>query len=120
MPLPMHPNALIAAKAFAAVYLQCSALANSFQAQLFANQAEFDKTGEPYLYELAEKIGVDVATMKHDMDGEHVAKILAQDHAEFETHGFKGTPSFMIGTEAVTGARHYAEIKKIVDRQLGL
>jgi len=119
MPLPMHPNALVAAKAFDAVWLQCSVLANLFQANLFAHQQEFNIIGEPYLYELAAKVGADVDEMKRDMASDKVATMIAQDQAAADANGFKGTPSFVIGSETVTGDRHLEEFKKVIDRELG-
>lgn len=119
MPLAAHANALVAAKAFSAVCMQNPSLAYTFQNDLFANQSEFKTKGEPYLYDLANKIGVDVTQMKTDMAGPDIAKSIADDQAAATQHALTGTPSFMIGTEAVTGALPYSEIKKVIDRQLG-
>ena len=119
MPLPFHQNALVAAKAFSAVCLQSPSLAYSYQKNLFDNQDKLVNQGEPFLYEVAEKLGVDVTRMKFDMNGEAVAKSIAEDRQFADSHNFKGTPSFMIGTEPIAGAFPYDEIKKIIDRQLG-
>ncbi|WP_413289762.1 DsbA family protein [Bdellovibrio sp. HCB337] len=120
LPLPFHKNAEIAAKAFTAVCLQSPSLAHSFQTTLFANQDKVTKEGETYIFKVAKKLGVDVSVMKADMQGPKVAEILADDKAAADSHNFKGTPSFMIGSEAVVGARPYTEFKRIIDRQLGL
>ncbi len=119
MPLPFHPHALVAAKAFTAVRLQSPKLGCAFRDELFANQHELAEQGESYLYALASQLGVDVSKMKTDMAGDQVAKSLAEDQQLANTHGFNGTPSFMIGTVAITGARPYSEFKKIIDQQLG-
>lgn len=118
MPLPAHPNANVAAKAFSAICLQSSSLAFAFQDELFANQSELSRKGEVYLYELAAKLGADVPRMKTQMEGPEVAKVLAEDKRSSEKLGFQGTPSFVIGSETVVGARPYLEIKQIVERQL--
>ncbi len=118
-PLPGHgANSLNAAKAFAAVYLQSQSVANSFQEQLFAHQDQLISEGEPFLYETAEKLGININQMKEDMNGEAVAKSLATDQQLWESHHFTGTPSFMIGSKAMTGARSFEAIKKIIDGQL--
>lgn len=119
MPLPAHPTAMIAAQAFAAVCLQSPTLAYAYQAALFENQDKFVSEGEPYLYSLAQKLGVDVDQMKTDMNGDQVAKSIARDNQLAQAHNFKGTPSFMIGTEPVQGAYPYDQIKSIIDKQLG-
>ena len=119
MPLPAHTNAYAAAKAFSAVCLQSPSLAYSFQKELFDNQDKLVVQGESFLYETAEKLGANVSQMKLDMNGETVTHSIAEDQKLADSHHFKGTPSFMIGTEPVTGSHPYDEIKKIVDQQLG-
>lgn len=118
LPLPFHQNALIAAKAFSAVCLQSSSLAYSYQSELFDNQEKLANQGESYLYQLAEKVGVNVPKMKTDMNGEVVAKIISEDQQLAKAHNFRGTPSFLIGSEPVVGALPYEEIKKVIDKQL--
>jgi protein-disulfide isomerase len=119
-PLPFHENALVAAKAFSAVCMQSPSLAFSFQKEIFDNQNELVAKGESFLYDTAEKLGVNVSRMKFDMSGDVVAASLAEDQRLAELHKFNGTPSFMIGTEPIVGAQSYEEIKKIVDKQLGI
>ncbi|MGZ3742457.1 MAG: DsbA family protein [Pseudobdellovibrionaceae bacterium] len=119
MPLPFHQNAFVSAKAFSAVCLQNPSLAYSYQKELFENQDKLASQGEPYLYVVAEKLGVDVTKMKSDMNGEAVTKAIAEDQELADAHSFKGTPSFLVGTEEVVGAQPYDEIKKVIDKQLG-
>lgn len=118
MPLPMHRQATSAAKAFSAVCLQSPAQARSFQDEIFSHQERLRKEGASFLFETAEKLGVNVDAMKIEMEGEEVAQILADDQRAAELHGFKGTPSFVIGMESVTGALPYDHVKRIIDRQL--
>jgi len=120
MPLPFHnPGALTAAKAFSALCLQSPTLARTFQAELFDSQAELIKKGEVFLYDTANKIGADVKQMKVDMNGAAVAKMISADQERADSLNFKGTPSYLIGTEKVTGARPYEVIARIIDKQLG-
>lgn len=119
MPLPAHPNADAAAKAFSAVCLQSSSLAEAYQREIFDNQDKLITQGESFLYQTAEKLGADVSQMKVDMKSEIVAQSMAEDQRLADAHNFKGTPSFMIGTESIVGALPYVEIKKIIDKQLG-
>ena len=119
LPLSAHQHSLAAAKAFSAVCLQSPEMAYSFQKEIFKHQDKLTSEGAPYLYEVAESLGVDLPQMKSDMNGEVVAKSIAEDQRLAASHNFKGTPSFMIGTEALVGAQPYDEFKKIIDRQLG-
>lgn len=118
MPLPFHEHALIAAKAFSAVYLLSPDLAFEFQSQLFNHQEQLAKYGEVYLFKLADKIGVNVEDMKNKMKSEEVEKIIADDKAAAAENNFQGAPSFKIGNKKVTGAYPYEEIKQIVESEL--
>lgn len=118
MPLSFHSHSETAAKAFAAVCLLNPKVAFEFQDELFTHQRRLEEKGEAFLYETAQKLGVDLLQLKDMMKGEAVAKSLAEDKKAAEKLGFRGTPSFLIGSEAVSGALPYADIKQIVDRQL--
>lgn len=119
LPLPFHTHAKIAAQAFAAVCLQSPSLAGTFANELFENQSELQEKGEVFLEEVAQKIGVDVDKMKSDMNGPEVEKSLADDQVAAKSHSFQGTPSFLIGKTAITGALPYMEIKQAIDKELG-
>ena len=118
LPLASHPMALTAAKAFAAVYLQSSSQAYTFEQGLFAHQNQLGHQGESFLYSYAETLGIDVARMKIDMNSEQVTKSIAADQAAAVAHNFRGTPAFMIGSHPVEGAYGYDYFKKVIDEQL--
>lgn len=117
-PLPFHTKAMLAAKAMSAVCMQSTELAYSFQDELFDHQDLLIKEGVPFLYETAKKLGVNVAQMKMDMSSAAVAQSIAEDLQLADSYNMKGTPSFMIGTQALEGARSYDEFKKVIDKQL--
>lgn len=119
MPLPSHPHSLIAAKAFAAVCLQSPALAYSFQKEVLAHEDQLINEGEAFLDATATRLSVDLSRMKSDMYGEAVTKSLSDDQHLTESLGFKGTPSFLIGSFSVVGLRSYEEFKQEIDQQLG-
>lgn len=118
LPLPGHPHSAAAAKAFTAVALQSPALAFKFQEEVFNQQARLATEGEQLLFEVAENIGANLKQMKSDMNAEVVAKILENDKMLAQARNIRGTPSFVIGTETVIGARSYPEIKSIIEKQL--
>lgn len=119
MPLSrIHSHALEAAKAFSAVMIQSPSLAYVYQNELFKNQAQLESKGETLLFDIAQKLGIDLVKMKADMNGPEVAKILGDDEAAVKAHHFQGTPSFVIGTKSISGAYPYADFKKIIDQQL--
>jgi protein-disulfide isomerase len=120
LPLQSHgSSAITAAKVFTAIWLQSPSLAYSFQEQLFDHQNDLFKQGNFFLYVVASRVGADLNKMRFDIRGADVARILDEDRRAAATHNFNSTPSFVIGSEIVTGARPYNEIKAIIDRQLG-
>ena len=52
----------------------------------------------------AESVGVDVATMRADMKSIEVQKTVADAKSLARTLGITGTPAFIIGDEAISGA----------------
>lgn len=120
LPLAAHSNSLNAAKAFTAICLQSPSLANKFQDDLYLNQPQLKSKGEDYLYGVAKKNGVNIDQLKIEMDSAEVAQSIADDQQAAKSHNFNGTPSFMIGSEPVVGALPYTEIKRVIDKQLGL
>ena len=117
-PLPAHgPIAMTAAKAFTAICMQSPTLADAFQQELFDKQSRLVKEGEPFIFATAEKLGADVDRLKADINSRAVIEAVANDQKAFEARGFRGTPSFMVGSEPVVGAVPYEEFKAIIDRQ---
>lgn len=118
LPLSIHKNAYVAAKAFSAVCIQNPHLAFSYQKEIFKNQDQFIIQGEPLLYEIAEKMGVDIIRMKSDMNREEVKKLIDNDQKLAKENHIEGTPSFLIGNRPIFGAYEYSVIKKAIDNQL--
>lgn len=119
-PLDFNKYSYAAAQAYTAIRLQNSNLADIWRNRIFENQARLSIEGESFIFELAGNLGIDIEKMQSDMKGATVSQILIQDQARFEELGFKGTPSFLIGTETLEGARPYEELKQIIDRQISL
>jgi protein-disulfide isomerase len=120
VPLDGHqPGSGQAAKAFAAVELQSTTAAYAFEKALFENQDQLISQGDSFLFATATGLGIDLNKMKADMDGSVVAKMIADDTRRFSDSGFRGTPSYLIGKEALQGAYPYRKIKAIVEKELG-
>jgi predicted DsbA family dithiol-disulfide isomerase len=98
--------------------LQDPSLAYRFQESVFENQDQFLHLGEPFLYQTADKLGVDVAKMKTDMGSPQVERQIEEDRKLARANGIEGTPSFLIGSEKVVGALPYDQIRKVIDEQL--
>jgi protein-disulfide isomerase len=64
--------------------------------------------------ELAGKQGLDVSKLKTDMDSPEVQSTLARNHELGHKVGVKATPSFVIGSEVVSGAIDAATFERLI------
>lgn len=93
LPLPMHPMAMPAAKAFEALRLKSPEKAEKFYHEVFQNQNKLNS--EKYIYDVVKKVGGDVAKVKADAEGKVVKERIEKDMAEAEKFGMTGTPGFV-------------------------
>lgn len=107
-----------AARAFSAVYLQDPKLAYNYQAELFQHQSDFLKLGEVFLYDLAEKLKINLNRMKSDMQGPEVEEIIKEDKALAKQLRIQGAPSFMVGHTFFQGVQPYNHVKEAIERQI--
>jgi len=66
------------------------------------------------IYEIAEKVGLDVEKLKKDMESDKVKKAIADVHALADEMGARGTPTFVIGEKLYPGALPLAQLKEAV------
>lgn len=115
-PLPMHPDAPLAAQAAREAMKQKGREAYwKFHEKMFANQQKLKRED---LEGYAKEIGLDMDKFKAALDsGVHKAAIDADDKAGTDI-GISGTPAFVINGYYVSGAQPYQKFKKLIDRAL--
>jgi protein-disulfide isomerase len=118
LPLEFHPLAMPAAKRFEAIALQSTEKAYKYHDEVFKNQDKLGAEKEKFLDAAAKKVGVDMAKMKKDMEGEEVKKRIDSDIAEARQFGFQGTPGFLVAGISLKGAYPLPEFEKIIDKVL--
>lgn len=111
-PMPMHPNAEIAAKATIAAQAQGKFWAMHDLA--FANRT---KLGRDDLIEHAQELGLDPEKFAADLDAEATQKRLDQEVALGRRLGVRGTPSFFVNGQRHVGAKPAEELQKIVEEE---
>jgi protein-disulfide isomerase len=112
-PLPMHPNAPLAAEA--AVAADAQGKFWEMHDKMFANQQALTR---PDLEKYAGEIGLDVGKFKAALDsGSGKAKVNA-DMAVGRQIGVQGTPNFYIDGRNLQGAQPYEEFKKVIDEEI--
>jgi protein-disulfide isomerase len=83
-----------------------------FHQKLLTRRGSADKAGA---MAVAKEIGLDMARLEKDMAGEEVKATLAESFKIAEAMGLNGTPSYVIGNEAVIGAVGLATLKERVN-----
>src|SRR5262249_19003984 len=112
-PLPMHKNALGAAKASLAANAQGKFW--EFHDLLFENQQDLS---EENLIKLAQKAGLNVPKFTKDMKSTKFDQQIQEDSDFAMKAGASGTPAFFINGVALRGAKPMASFKEVIDRLL--
>ncbi len=113
LPLPMHPEAMPAAKASLAAHKQGKFW--EMHDALFENQGGL---GADFYTAQAAKLGLNVEKFKTDMADPKLEELVKADMAIAEKHEIRGTPGFFVNGVAVRGAYPVDHFKKIIDRLL--
>jgi protein-disulfide isomerase len=115
-PLPMHPNAPLAAEAGREALKQKGS--DGFwkmHKKMFENQ---QKLAREDLDGYAKELGLDMDKFKAALDGHvHKAAVDADDKAGTEI-GISGTPAFLINGYYISGAQPFPKFKKLIDRAM--
>ncbi len=119
MPLPMHPDAPLAAEAAMEAYQQKGAGAFwAMHDKLFAGQGTQDGLKRPALEKYAQELGLDMDKFKSSLDNlSHKAEILADSKAG-NAAGINGTPAFVINGYFINGAQPFSKFRKVIERAL--
>jgi protein-disulfide isomerase len=116
LPLPMHPDAPLAAQAGVEAFEQKGS--DGFwklHDVMFANQGALKRDA---LDTYAQQIGLDMKKWNNALDnGTHKAAVDAEA-AVANNAGISGTPAFVINNYFISGAQPYAKFKKIIERAL--
>jgi protein-disulfide isomerase len=112
-PLPMHPNALPAAKAAMAAAKQGKFW--QMHDLMFANQSELS---DAKYEEWAKKLRLDVARWKKDKDSPQIASAIEKDQSYGQKVSADGTPTFFINGKVIAGALPFESFKPIIDEQI--
>ncbi len=85
-----------------------------FHTALMAHKGKFD---EKAIMDIAQKLGIDGAKLKTEMQSADVSAALEKDRKLGEALGVTGTPSVIVGEEMQEGAVPLEELKKIIAAQ---
>ncbi|HEX7665258.1 MAG TPA: thioredoxin domain-containing protein [Polyangiaceae bacterium] len=118
-PLPMHPDAPLAAQAAMEAFKQKGSDGFwKYHDTLFANQQTPDGLKRPALEKYAQDMGLDMTKFKAALDSNaHKAEVDA-DAKVADDAGISGTPAFSINGYFVNGAQPYGKFRKLIERAL--
>jgi protein-disulfide isomerase len=113
LPLRMHSKAPAAHAATEAAHRQGKFW--EMHDRIFGNQRELSP--QKYL-EYASEMGLDVEKFKRDVVSEAVKKRVDADAQEAARLGVTGTPGFFVNGRFLSGAKPFAEFKRLIDEEL--
>ncbi len=88
---------------------------NYYSQEDLQDQSKIGEKIEKSVMKLAQEAGLDTAQLKKDMDGEVVARELANVRDTAQRFEISGTPFLIIGEQAFPGAIPYDQINKALD-----
>jgi protein-disulfide isomerase len=112
-PLPMHPDAPLAAEA--AVAAEAQGKFWQMHDKMFANQQNLKR---PDLEKYAQEIGLDMGKFKEALDKGTGKARIAADMALAKQVGAQGTPNFYIDGRNVQGAQPFDKFKEVIDDEI--
>ncbi|KFE66266.1 DsbA family protein [Hyalangium minutum] len=112
-PLPMHGQARLAAAASMAAHEQGRFW--EFHDALFANQRALDRAS---LEALAAKLNLDMERFKRSLDSSTWSNYVDTEVAEAQRRGVRGTPTFFVNGQPITGAQPLQVFTQAIDAEL--
>ncbi|HWL89625.1 MAG TPA: DsbA family protein, partial [Polyangiaceae bacterium] len=119
LPLPMHPDAPLAAQAAQEAFKQKGSDAFwKMHDLLFENQGNENGLKRESLDKYAQQIGLDMGKWKTALDNQtHKAEVDADAKVAGDA-GITGTPAFLVNGYYINGAQPYEKFHKVLDKAL--
>lgn len=118
-PLPIHPNAPMAAEAAEAAASQGKFW--EMHDKLYETQTAWADLPNPLdtFVGYASSLGLDTAKFKADVQSNANAKVISADQADGTTLSLQGTPTFFVGNKQVNiNTSYYGDVKSAIDAAL--
>ena len=113
LPLPMHPNARMAAQAAMAAHAQGKFW--PMHDKLFANQAALDRGS---LERTAEELGLDMERFKVDYESAAVTAMIEADEAAATAAHIRGTPTLFVNGRLFWGVPPLDQFREEIAREI--
>lgn len=116
IPLPMHPQAPLAAEIYEAMLILDKNLAKKFYTEAYETLGQW--SSDEKLWKMAERLGIKKQKVESELKKGVVAKRIQEDLQEHESLGFQGTPMYMINGVEMQGAPSPQQMSMLIDRVL--
>jgi protein-disulfide isomerase len=113
-PLPMHPNARVAAQASLAADAQGKFW--EFHDHLFENQRALDRDS---LEKHAKEVGLDMAAFKEALDDDKLGEAVDADMKLGQEVSVRGTPTMFVNGQRVANPTSFEMVSKMIEEGLG-
>jgi protein-disulfide isomerase len=114
-PLPSHPNAPKAAEA-----ARCAGAQGAYWAmhhRLFDDQKGWSKQAEEGIVD-AQDLDLDVEAFRSCLESGQFGELVRLDQWEGQQAGVRGTPSFLVNGQLLTGAHPFESFQEIIEAEL--
>lgn len=116
IPLPMHPQAPLAAEIFEAMLIVDKNLAKKFYNKAYETLGQWGSDDK--VWKMAQGLGIKKSVVEKEIAKGVVEKRLREDMEEHQRLGFQGTPMYMINGVAMEGAPNFQQMSAVIEKVL--
>ena len=116
IPLPMHPQAPLAAEIFEAMLIVDKNLAKKFYKKAYETLGQWGS--DEQVWKMAQGLGIKKSVVEKEIAKGVVEKRLKEDMDEHQRLGFQGTPMYMVNGVAMEGAPNFQQIAAVIEKVL--
>ncbi len=116
IPLPMHPQAPLAAEIYEAMLIVDKNLAKKFYNTAYETLGQWGSDDK--VWKMAQGLGIKKSVVQKEIAKGVVAKRLQEDMDEHQRLGFQGTPMYMVNGVAMEGAPNFQQMAAVIEKVL--
>jgi protein-disulfide isomerase len=116
IPLPMHPQAPLAAEIYESMLIVDKNLAKKFYNKAYETLGQWGSDDK--VWKMAQGLGIKKSVVVKEIAKGVVEKRLQEDLDEHQRLGFQGTPMYMVNGVAMEGAPNFQQMAAVIEKVL--
>jgi protein-disulfide isomerase len=116
IPLPMHPQAPLAAEIYESMLIVDKNLAKKFYNKAYETLGQWGS--DEKVWKMAQELGIKKSVVQKEIAKGVVEKRLKEDMDEHQRLGFQGTPMYMVNGVAMEGAPNFQQMAAVIEKVL--